>query len=237
VRVLLYDRSEAHGLPVHGWPDRLFWCDSLGEALTPSALRGIDIVIIHVTDDPLCESASAACRAGCRVLLFSGDASDAESRKRELRLRDRYPRAKIETIPLRLLIERLPLAMERDDPSLFAEDRIGHVIELLTSLWAIGILWERDGEVHTALHADVSSLPQPGADTRLVSDGRINMAVLGGLRAPSGRTLHDLWSRIYAYRDRPTLQFSTMIVTSNTPAHFYSAVSQLRDVWLTWARG
>jgi hypothetical protein len=237
MRLLLYDEDpDSHQvdkavLELLG----LEWADP---QLGPPRLVGHDALAVHVGDDArfhhnLAENAVAA---NVPTVLYSGEYEIAAGVER--RLRTNHPMAWLCAVPVEELHHCLYSALKANDIGLLCWDRLSDVLEILTSLWAIGLTWEIEG------HPRVVTCASGGLDLQgraaqkdstldlLDSEGKLNLEELGRTGTAAGKTLVELSENIYARSDVPDTDFGVLAV--GTPEEYRSGLIALRDSLLNW---
>lgn len=240
MRILLSDKSPSG----HFGPDflrefegrGLVWHDPRKDDASP---EGFDAVILHASDESFGRGvADAAAADDVPLVLFSGGVMHANDL--EVRLRANYSPSFLTTARLEDIPKSLALALDNNDVSFLKWDRLSDALELLTTLWAVGLVWETEGAPHVFATGDRTySLARGDGEPAKVSllgpDGRIQRLALNRLLTTDGRKVIDLTNRINLASDAPGLDMSSLSVGSLYD--YNEALTGLRDLLLGWARG
>lgn len=241
MRILLSDETPSG----HFGPDflrefegrGLVWHNPRKDDASP---EGFDAVLLHASDEKFGRGvADAAAAADIPLVLFSGGVSSANDL--EVRLRAKYSPSFLTTAPLLDDIPKsLTLALDNDDVSFLKWDRLSDALELLTILWAVGLVWETEGAPYVFAAGDRTYTlalgeGEPARVSLLGPDGRIQRFELNRLLTTDGRKVIDLTNRINLASDAPGLDMSSLSVGSLDD--YNEALAGLRDSLLGWARG
>lgn len=251
MKALLFDSPPWHWLPVAGFSEDhlVLWDASQKPRVDIEGFRGVDVALIHAGEGLpgmklAKEAAVTACRAKCRVMLFTGDVTNGDAHKLATNLRDACSEELFAVVPLPVLQERLRCMLECGELSVLTHDRVANAVELLSALWMVGVLWQRDGTVTAVRGASGWVLERATSDEQVSErrsivgdDRRLDLVFIAEILAPSGRTLDALVSSIYRTKDLPAVRIDDKLQTVTRPDEFNTALAALRDVWLEWARG
>jgi len=233
VRLFLYDRDpRSHHLDVTKFENTGLYRHTPGNEL-PN-LKQFDAVLVHVSDDKHFKQdvSTNAIKNGLLLVIFSGDAgitSDTETL-----LKAQYPMARICTISVRDLQSNIEAALTKQDLEELCWDRLLDVHEILSTLWALDLHWEKQGRPSVVTNSDGTFSLGIGERTLTDSNEMLSLAELAALRATNGRSLRTLSSRIYKRSPKPSTDFQVLAVSNHHEYHL--GVAHLRDSLLAWAQ-
>jgi hypothetical protein len=198
-------------------------------------LKEFAAVVAHVSDEVgfKQEIAQKTIDASIPLVLYSGDHSIATRRESELRTKN--PAASICSVRVDDLSQNLRNFFPNGDVSELCWDRLSDVLEILTTLWTLGIVWEAQGEPRVLNNQDGTlCLSGKGSCTVLAdADGSLQVSELYRLMTTDGRRLDDLRARIYRSTSKPDMNFAVLRVSS--PNEYCETLALLRDSLLAWA--
>jgi hypothetical protein len=233
VRLLLYDRDpRSHHVDVTKLENIGLYWQTPGDEL-PN-LKQFGAVLVHISDDKHFKQDITinAIKNGLLLVIFSGDAGITSDAERLLKAQ--YPMARICTISVRDLQSNIEAALIKQDLEELCWDRLSDVHELLSTLWALDLHWEKQGRPSVVTNSDGTFSLGTGERTLTDSNEMLSLAELAALRTTNGRRLRTLSSRIYRRSPKPNTDFQILAVSNHHEYHL--GVAHLRDSLLAWAR-
>jgi hypothetical protein len=237
MKVLLYDRDpKRHGIDLD---DLLISSQDLHwhhpKKGVPQ-IQGVDVFLVHVSDDEThnWDASRIAIEAGIPLVLYSGEYSIASNRASDLNAKN--PRSHVCTVFVDDLCQSLQLALDQQDLNYLCWNPLSDVLELLSSLWAIGLCWETQGVPYGVKQFNGSiELAEKGVGTvsLLDTDGKLNRSSIGRVLTSGERTVDAVVRRLYGRAPRPAMTLDVLLV-SECDEYFPSLVN-LRDSLLEWA--
>ena len=215
MKLLLYDKApERHGINVAELESSGLTHHHPNKGLPQ--LKGVDVVLIHVTNDSNDDLARQAISAQIPVVLFSGDFDNVFTRAQKLRLE--HPASHICAIHQSDLKVGLPAALQQEDAERLCQDKLSDALEFLSPLWDVYLKWEKN-----ALES-----------THLTAEGYFDLGSLAEVSVENGEKLNDIYSRIYQ-RPKPPLPDPSQVLRVSDSTAFLQALKQMRDSLLAWA--
>ena len=237
VKVAVFDSPVYHGLDVNSSAGFDVLVILPTERPNPDRIAGRDVLLAHATDDARSGGwiTAAACSLRIPVILYSGDVDESSARADQLRLS--FPDATVSVATPASLVRRVSRSRNGRDARLLFGDPRASVLDALTELWMVGLVWERDGNVWGRVSDGavgiVTTKTERDVDlTPVIPDGRISAQILGRLTIGPHETVESLREELEDIFGNPEVRLR--VLSANTPAEYFDALAKLRDAWLDW---
>lgn len=149
-------------------------------------------------------------------------------------LKSQHSAARICTISVRDLYGNIEAALTKQDLEELCWDRLSDVLELLSTIWALGLHWETQGQPSVISNSDNTFSFGVSEQSLIDSSGKLSVSKIGAIRASNAHRLSAIATRIYRRNPRPDTNFQVLALSN--PSEYHLCVATLRDSLLAWVQ-